>query len=259
MFSLIPFSYGHPSATNCPLFLLFCNYYKFRRIPRIIFTISTHHTYIYFYAPIRGHHVKPASPSAAPWPSSALDQRRLSLALCRQGLSSAHHQVRKGHFTIRPDHAVSSSIFSLLIWKCVTSVPRVENVTVVILYLMLNSCIIQFLHFWQKIVIFREFGNFCIERDTTCRCSWYHEDGTRGRVALGVGGSLAAGSGRARVVEGQLYLTGVTTEDSGHYLCVANNSAGTDSYRWVRVLVNTVTTGLLQLFPAWQSWQGDSK
>ncbi|ROT70131.1 putative Down syndrome cell adhesion molecule-like protein Dscam2 isoform X6 [Penaeus vannamei] len=61
--------------------------------------------------------------------------------------------------------------------------------------------------------------------------SWYHEDGTRGRVALGVGGSLAAGSGRARVVEGQLYLTGVTTEDSGHYLCVANNSAGTDSYR----------------------------
>lgn len=140
MFSLIPFSYGHPSATNCPLFLLFCNYYKFRRIPRIIFTISTHHTYIYFYAPIRGHHVKPASPSAAPWPSSALDQRRLSFALCRQGLSSAHHQVRKGHFTTRPDHAVSSSIFSLLIWKCVTSVPRVENVTVVILYFVLNSC-----------------------------------------------------------------------------------------------------------------------
>ncbi|ROT67213.1 putative Down syndrome cell adhesion molecule-like protein Dscam2 isoform X45 [Penaeus vannamei] len=54
---------------------------------------------------------------------------------------------------------------------------------------------------------------------------WYYEDEARGRV------DVTESGGRVRVVEGQLFLSGVTTQEAGHYLCIANNSAGTDSYR----------------------------
>ncbi|XP_071546322.1 cell adhesion molecule Dscam2-like isoform X3 [Panulirus ornatus] len=54
--------------------------------------------------------------------------------------------------------------------------------------------------------------------------TWYREDEARGRVGVG-------GSGRVQVMEGQLLVTSLRHADSGHYLCVANNSAGTDSYR----------------------------
>ncbi|KAK8403945.1 hypothetical protein O3P69_000181 [Scylla paramamosain] len=57
--------------------------------------------------------------------------------------------------------------------------------------------------------------------------TWYKEDETRGRVDVKAGG----GGGRLRVVEGQLVITGARMDDSGFYLCFANNSAGTDSYR----------------------------
>lgn len=56
---------------------------------------------------------------------------------------------------------------------------------------------------------------------------WYREDEGGGRVGVGMGV-------RGRVVAGQLVMKGVSSRDSGHYLCVANNTAGTDSYRLVR-------------------------
>ncbi|XP_069190704.1 cell adhesion molecule Dscam2 isoform X3 [Procambarus clarkii] len=65
----------------------------------------------------------------------------------------------------------------------------------------------------------------CVARGhPTPTVTWYHEDDARGRVGVG-------SSGRVQVVEGQLLITATRQEDSGHYLCVANNSAGTDSYR----------------------------
>lgn len=68
----------------------------------------------------------------------------------------------------------------------------------------------------------------CVARGhPTPSITWYKEDETRGRVDVGSGG----GGGRIRVVEGQLVVTGSRMEDSGFYLCLANNSAGTDSYR----------------------------
>lgn len=56
------------------------------------------------------------------------------------------------------------------------------------------------------------------------RDRWFREDEGRGRIAM-------SGGGRVRVVEGQLVMEGARMEDSGFYLCLANNSAGTDSYR----------------------------
>lgn len=42
---------------------------------------------------------------------------------------------------------------------------------------------------------------------------------------------VVSGGGRVRVVEGQLVMEGVRMEDSGFYLCLANNTAGSDTYR----------------------------
>ncbi|XP_042236909.1 Down syndrome cell adhesion molecule-like protein Dscam2 [Homarus americanus] len=65
----------------------------------------------------------------------------------------------------------------------------------------------------------------CVARGhPTPSVTWYHEDEARGRVDVG-------NSGRVQVVEGQLVISAARQDDSGHYLCVANNSAGTDSYR----------------------------
>ena len=42
---------------------------------------------------------------------------------------------------------------------------------------------------------------------------------------------LHGSGGRVRVIEGQLVISPVKDEDAGHYMCQANNSAGSDSYR----------------------------
>ncbi|XP_064112208.1 cell adhesion molecule Dscam2-like isoform X2 [Macrobrachium nipponense] len=62
--------------------------------------------------------------------------------------------------------------------------------------------------------------------------AWYKDDETHGRVSLSSGNT----NGRVQVINGQLFISSLREEDKGHYLCIANNSAGTDSYR-VDILV----------------------